>query len=336
MNSSIEKYVSPIHQETEKSIFFTDTYAEEGKIPALMGFGLALITWNREAGEAVRKSLQQFHNQFKNIQIIDLGQLLSNDTDALQSLCQDVKHSRILPVFIGLELQHITQLAGRFSWNVYHVANRITQAPETVDVSMSHISYQRHFSRLEEIYHIEEHSFNSLSLGKMRTFPTLLEPVLRDAQMLHIDLNCLRKSDAPNIGHALPTGLNAEELCQLAKYAGLGDRLECLSVMAGENMKAESPEAAIIAETLWYFSEGLNMNAHDLPEASSDISEFIISAENMEMDYEFIRHNLTQKWWFRIQNEDQRSYLACAADEYQSTVDNELPDRLARFMEAVA
>ena len=189
MNSSIEKYVSPIHQETEKSIFFTDTYAEEGKIPALMGFGLALITWNREAGEAVRKSLQQFHNQFKNIQIIDLGQLLSNDTDALQSLCQDVKHSRILPVFIGLELQHITQLAGRFSWNVYHVANRITQAPETVDVSMSHISYQRHFSRLEEIYHIEEHSFNSLSLGKMRTFPTLLEPVLRDAQMLHIDLN---------------------------------------------------------------------------------------------------------------------------------------------------
>ncbi len=260
MNSSLEKYIFPVKSETDKKAFFTEKYTEEGHIPEMKGYGLALITSNGEAGEAVRKSLQQFHNQFRNIQIIDLGQIFNTDADTLHTICQELNELRMLPVLIGPELQSITQLSDRVSWNLYHVANRLEAFPESTDSTRCHIGYQRHFSTLEEIYNIEEHSYNSVSLGKMRTYPTLLEPILRDAQMLHIDLNCLRKSDAPNVGSALPTGLNAEDLCQLAKYAGLGDRLECLSVGVADPITEGSPEASIIAETLWYFAEGLNMN----------------------------------------------------------------------------
>lgn len=333
MNAAWVANVKPILKE-KNPVFFLETYSRVDTFPSVKGPGLTIIAIDQTMGEAVRTALLPFHNHFRNISLVDAGDSLQNDNEIILEICKGVLSEGSTPVLLGLSPEQSAWLAAQENWNMYQVSNRLRKmAVNDHDLLQQFIAYQRHFSPLEEIYNTEEHAFNSVSLGKMRTYPTLLEPILRDAQLLHIDLNAMRAAETPHVEDAIPTGLNTEELCQLAKYAGMGDRLQCLCFYCHNIVESNTPEASIIAETLWYFAEGLNMNTHDHPDVSQDFSEFVIYSESMEDDLEFVRHNQTMKWWLRVKSDTRTNYLACSLEEYQATIDHELPERLARFLE---
>ncbi len=334
MNAPWVSNLTPVQKDTQP-VFFQDSYIENEAFPSVKGPGLAFIALDEATGQAVRTALLPFYNHFRNIKIIDAGNAYELTNEQIHQICTGLRAEGMTPVLLGMQPELTAWLASREKWTVYQVSNKVRRIHSADhDISQSFIAYQRHFLSLEEVYEIEEHSFNSISLGKMRTFPTLLEPVVRDAQLLFIDLNALRTAEAPNIKDTLPTGLNAEELCQLAKYAGMADQLQCLGFHCAGPVETNSPEAAIIAESIWYFAEGLNMNTHDHPFVSKDLSEFIIYSESMEDDLEFVRHNQTLKWWLRATSDAEIKYLACSHEEYQAAIDNELPNRLARFLDA--
>jgi hypothetical protein len=187
---------------------------------------------------------------------------------------------------------------------------------------------------LNDIFAIEEFRYNSLSLGKLRSYPTILEPVMRDTQMLYTDLNCIRRSDVPNIPDSLPTGMNAEELCQMMKYAGTAQGIRSIFFNDLEIVHDNSPEFLLMAEAIWYFTEGLNMRVREHPTVSEDFSEFVIYSNSYENDLVFKRNNQTLKWWLVDQSMSENiRYLACAYEEYEmASGGEEIPDRLLKFL----
>lgn len=326
----------PSGQETTENIFNVQ-HLDGIEFNGLKGPGIAFITSNSNLSHEIRLNLIKFKNHFKNITIYDLGTLKEVEEKSIIELTSYLDAYNIVPVFVGIDVNTAGSLAVENIKNITLISNHIELIEyKNSTTSVNHLAYQRHLCSLNDIYEIEENLYNALSLGKLRSFPAQLEPTLRDTQILHVNLDCMRFSDAPNTNGTLPSGLNAEELCQIMKYVGTADDLTAVFFSCDIIADKYQPEASLIAESVWYFMEGVNMSLPDHPSKSTDFSAFIVHSTSLDDDLEFLKHNQTSKWWLCHTSENQmRHYLACSYDEYQMSVSEEVPDRLLKFINEV-
>jgi len=115
------------------------------------------------------------------------------------------------------------------------------------------IGYQTYFNSQEEIDLIEKLYFDAYRLGEISSNISLAEPVLRDADLVNIDLTTIKTSDSGNFTNFTPNGFNGKEICSLARYAGISDKVSCFGIFNHDNTKQES---VLIAQIIWYFIEG--------------------------------------------------------------------------------
>jgi arginase family enzyme len=73
-------------------------------------------------------------------------------------------------------------------------------------------------------------NFDAYRLGTIRNDISETEPVLRTADMLSIDVSCIKQADAPGNANPSPNGFNGEELVQIFRYAGYSDRLSSIGI----------------------------------------------------------------------------------------------------------
>lgn len=302
--------------------------------PGFIGPGIAFVTINSALCNEIRFNLSNYKNHFKNITIYDLGSLKEVEIKSITELTTYLNNINIVPVFIGVGITLAGNLAVEHSKNLTLISNHIELIEyKSATTRVNHIGYQRHLCSINDIYEIEENMYNALSLGKIRSFPAQLEPTLRDTQILHVDLDCMRTSDAPNTKGTLPSGFNAEELCQTMKYVGTADNLSAVFISCDMASERHQPEASLIAESIWYFMEGVNMSMKDHPSISKDFSAFIVHSNILDYDLEFLKHNQSSKWWLCYSTESKsKFYLACSYEEYQLSVGEEVPDRLLKFL----
>ena len=106
----------------------------------------------------------------------------------------------------------------------------------------------------------------STRIGRLRQNLFKAEPILRDTDILSIDMNVVRQADAPAATHPSPNGFKGEEVCQLLQYAGTSDRISIIGLFGMENKYDQRGQtAALAAQMLWHFIEGLDNRAGDYP-----------------------------------------------------------------------
>ncbi len=330
-------HLLPIKKSTDISDeenIFNVRFEKETDFPGFRGPGVALITSNSILCELVRLKLIKFKNHFKNITLYDLGTISNDSIETIIETSDFLANKDIVPVFVGLNLEQSIAFAQEKKTKFTLVSNTLDFIKIGLNpIDTNYLAYQRHLCTLSDIYAIEENNYNSLSLGKMRSFPSQLEPILRDVQILNIDLNAMRTSDAPNITNTIPSGLNAEELCQILKYTGSSDHLNSVFFNFQINSLHFEEEANLIAESIWYLFEGRNMKITDHPSKSKDISTFIVHSTELDEDLLFVKHNQSGKWWLEFISEDvSRVYLSCSYEEYQLAINDEVPERLLKFI----
>ena len=330
-------WLSPVDNKNLGAInknFFTFYNDSSSEIEEVSNFKVLFITKEFDFCNNVRKSIEKFQNHFNNIVLYDGGYYLSDSIHGINTNIQDLIANNVIPIIIGYSPQEVLDFANDQNLPIFLVTNKLGDVDTNAPVNrVNYLGYQRHLSPLDTIHAIEESSFNSMSLGKMRSAPNLLEPTLRDTSLLSIELNAIRSSDAPCVMDALPSGLNAEELCQLAKYAGMTNLLKAVFIEANNGDKLGRNEADLIAEAIWYLLEGINMSINDHPKDNKDYSEFVVYSNYFDQDLAFLRNNQSLKWWLKIESGDaDPQYLACSYEEYQQCISDELPDRILKFM----
>ncbi|MBL0024486.1 MAG: hypothetical protein WBP08_03735 [Saprospiraceae bacterium] len=311
----------------EKNNFFNLTFNDAEPLIGLKGPGVALVGCKSPLTDAVRNSLRILHSQFRNIQLYDFGYPKDESPENINNILTFCGQSGIIPVFIGENFGTVNDSRNRNDSII--ISNDLKQMTSSSNI----IGYQRHLCTLENVFQAEEFKYNTISLGKMRSNPSILEPALRHTSELFVHLKALRSSDASNIISTYPTGLYAEELCQILKHAGTGSRIKAVFFEAQLKSDIGNQEAEIVAEAVWYFAEGINNRVADHPDISSDYTQFIIHSLSLDEDLEFLKHNQTTKWWlkhpFRV---TPPQYLACSYEEYHDTINDDIPDRIFKFI----
>ena len=175
--------------------------------------------------------------------------------------------------------------------------------------------------------------FESYRLGAVSKDVTIVEPVLRDANIVSIDLTSVKGSDVSLKQKYSPNGLDGKEICAIARYAGISNKVSSFGVYEYKPSKDDELTAMLVAQILWYFVEGVNYRVKD-DDFSDDRNyhKYITLVESEELI--FYKSNKTGRWWIEIpflaevNNKLKRhTLLPCMHQDYVDACNNKVPDR---------
>ena len=74
--------------------------------------------------------------------------------------------------------------------------------------------------------------FESYRLGQVSKDITIVEPVLRDANIVTIDLSSVKGAEVSLNQKCSPNGLDGKEICAIARYAGISNKAYVITLHA--------------------------------------------------------------------------------------------------------
>ena len=174
--------------------------------------------------------------------------------------------------------------------------------------------------------------FDAYRLGEVKDL-TKVEPVMRDADLVSIDIGAIRQSEAPANNNCSPNGFNGEEICAIARYAGISDKVTSFGVYEfNPKFDNNHQTAHLISQMIWYFIEGVNYRAKDYPYSTKEsYQKFIVLVENDD-PINFYKSDKSGRWWMEINISTNNKYkrhalIPCTYQDYKEAIDQKIPEK---------
>lgn len=194
----------------------------------------------------------------------------------------------------------------------------------------ANLGYQTYLNPPEDIDLIERLFFEAYRLGEVSADLTLAEPVMRDADLVSVDINAATSLVSGSFKNQ-PNGFEGREICTLARYAGISDKVSSFGLYNLQDLSLNQGEPLIAAEILWYFIEGVNYRKNE--QYITDSAQYLIY--NVPVDHEnliFYKSKRSGRWWIQIpmiiNNKIRKeTFLPCNYEDYLEACNQEIPER---------
>lgn len=216
--------------------------------------------------------------------------------------------------------------------NNSYFGNIITEKPYNL-FNYSTIGYQTYFNSQEEIDLMDKLYFEAYRLGEISKNIHLVEPVMRDAHIVSIDLKSVRASEVSAKQKHSPNGFDGKEICSIARYAGISNKVSSFGVYEYRPSKDDTATSMLVAQILWYFIEGINCRVKDDDfDADSNYQKFNVLVEDDELI--FYKSVKTGRWWIEIpflpnvnNKLKKHTLLPCMHEDYIEASHGKIPER---------
>jgi arginase family enzyme len=364
ISESFEKHLQTLSNQSlgKKVVFHTQT-----DFPVLEGVSIAIFAVNEHRGndkdnedysfDAFRK---KFYGMFPgnwNTSIVDLGTIeagasIEDTYFVVKSLMTELIKKQIIPVVIGGtqdltypmyraydnldQMVNLVSVDNQFDFSKENKLDKdaylskiIVEEPNNL-FNFSNLGFQTYFNSQEEIDLIEKLYFEAYRLGEVSNNIAVAEPVFRDADLVSIDMNSVQSSYSGNFEEFNPNGFTGKEICALARYAGISDKVTSFGIF---NFNPNSHEVVLTAQMLWYFIEGFCFRSNEYPFGTKEhYIKYIVPIEDEELI--FYKSNKTERWWIEIpfltnvNNKLKRNtLLPCTHEDYLAACEQEIPER---------
>jgi arginase family enzyme len=197
----------------------------------------------------------------------------------------------------------------------------------------SAIGYQTYFNSQEEIDLMERLYFDAYRLGEVSKDITVVEPIMRDANIVSVDLGSVKSSEVSLNQKMSPNGLDGKEICAISRYAGISNKVTSFGLWEYNPSKDDEITSMLISQIIWYFIEGVNYRVKDDDfKDENNYQKFITLIE--DQDLVFYKSVKTGRWWIEIPflNEmnnklKRHTLLPCMHQDYVDACNNIIPER---------
>lgn len=202
--------------------------------------------------------------------------------------------------------------------------------------NFTNIGYQTFFVDNEAINLMNNLFFDINRLGLIRSDLEEAEPMIRNADMITVDISSVRQSDAPGNGNASPNGFYGEELCQLMRYAGMSDKLSSLGIFEiNPNRDKSGQTTHLAAQMIWYFIDGFyNRSNEFLHKSKKNFLKYTVSIKEHKEQIVFYKSKKSDRWWMDVPVKsdlklkfERHHFIPCSYKDYQTALNDEIPDR---------
>jgi formiminoglutamase len=214
-----------------------------------------------------------------------------------------------------------------------HYLNELISDTEGCLFDFVHMGYQTYLNDSGSFDRLGDLFFEHHRLGSLREDIRESEPVFRNSDLVVFSMNSIRQPEAPGVSFPSINGFTAEEACQLAKFAGLSDKLSlfALASFRAENDRGEQT-SALAAQIIWHFMQGISQRKSDYP--FTDINQYqkyLITLPKTGFNLTFFKSPVSGRWWIEVPYPDSKYprslYIACSPRDYQIASEGEVPDR---------
>ncbi len=308
----------------------------------------------------IRKS---FYNLFPgnwSCNISDLGNLILSDNveetyGRLVSMLTILLKKKIIPVIVGgsQDLLYANYRAYDSFQNTVNIVNIdsnfdigdsskpinnqsylgkiILDEPHNL-FNYSNIGFQTYHNSQEEIDLMDNLFFESYRLGDVSSSIKIVEPVMRDADIVSIDLKSIKSSELSSRQKFSPNGFDGKEICTISRYAGISNKVTSFGIFEYKSSNEDEITEMLISQILWYFIEGVNCRLNDTDfENEDEYNIYSLTVEEYELT--FFKSNITSRWWIEIFGEGsntklkQRTLLPCTMEDYEEAKSGNIPER---------
>ena len=345
-----------------------------GNFPDFEGAKIAIIGIGEERGsvankgcakgaDAIREKFYRLKVHQNPQEIIDLGNLkighsIEDTYAAIATVVSELLPMKVIPVVIGgsqdvtyghycgykklEQIINIVSVDSRFDLGTPEepcnsdtfLGKIILEQPNYL-FNFSNIGYQTYFVGTESVQLMNKLFFETYRIGQLRTDITEAEPIVRNADLLTVDISAIRQSDAPGNAMASPNGFYGEEICQVMMYAGLSDRLSGLGLYEyNPLLDRDGQTAHLIAQMIWYFAEGIGNRKSDSPLTNQqNYITYRVAISDLDNEITFIKSMKSDRWWMKLpveltKNRHMNQHLMpCSYKDYQQACSNEVPER---------
>jgi len=200
----------------------------------------------------------------------------------------------------------------------------------------SNVGYQTYLNPQDEIDLMDKLHFDANRLGNVKADLSLIEPIMRDSDVVTIDLNAIKSNELNFLHRKMPNGFGGREMCAIARYAGISDRVSVFGIFEYKNYTDEETAAMLVAQLIWYFIEGINYRAkEDLDIEKGNFLTYQVPVNDEILV--FYKSSKTERWWIEIpfilglnNKLKRRTLLPCTYQEYVEACNQTIPERWYR------
>ena len=245
-------------------------------------------------------NLENFRREFYSLfygnwsaNILDLGDVISgksfSDTYyAVNSIHQDLINQNIVVIFIGggqdftfplyqsLSKKHnkvnISSVDNKFDFGKikkqFSSSSYMSKIIMDKKNSLNHfcnLGYQTFLNSQEEIDLLNKFNFESHRLGEITENIKIVEPVLRETNLLTVDFKSIKSSEL-NFVHNYSNGFESSQFCSVLRYAGMSNSINSVGLF---ELLDSSISSALLSQSIWYFIEGYCLRIKEDPNSSN-------------------------------------------------------------------
>ena len=305
------------------------------------------------APDEIRRQFYQLYAWRKDVRIIDLGNLrLGNSIEdtyrAVSEVIAFLVENNVVPIILGgsNDLAFANYRAYEMMERVANVVaidscfdlgnenkpirsdayvNKMVLQQPNFLLNYANIGFQSYMNSPESVNMMESLFFETYRVGVMRRNLEEVEPIVRNADMVSLDISAVRRPDAPGCPHNSSNGFYGEEICQIAKFVGLSDKLTSFGIYEYDpTLDFNNQTSQLIAHILWYFVEGFIFRQSEGQfKNKNDYRQFNISVTGALDELVFFNSRKSGRWWVIVpiyqkdKDQVQHYYLPCSQRDYQ-------------------
>lgn len=357
----------------------TRIYAEEGSFPSLEDVTLALLgicdescsagnKGCKDAPDEIRRYLYALAKPVENFSMVDLGNIMPGATPddtrfAVTEVLFKLFEKNITVIILGgsQDLSFSNYKAYEVMGRVVNVASIdsmfdlgsdtlplnsrnwlshiVAQQPNFL-FNFSNIGYQTYFNGSSMVKLMDELNFDAYRLGAIQGDMVRAETLVRSADMVSVDINSVRLSDAPGQENGSPHGFYGEELCRLTRFAGMSDKLSSIGFYEYNPLYDRRGQTAhLLAHAIWYFIEGFYNRAADFPHRDKqNYKHYMVGLNEGDFEISFYKSKKSDRWWMEVpySGEKKEQYqrhllIPCTYADYEQAQQNEVPELWEKY-----
>lgn len=317
-----------------------------------------------EAPDLIREYLYNLFNGDYRTRIADLGNIRRGHTVqdtyfAVSSVISQLLQNKTIPVIIGgsQDITYANYMAYESLGQIINIVSidslfdlgtmddqltshsflsKIILHQPNYLFNYTNIGYQTYFVDQKAIELMKDLYFDVYRLGKVRDKLEEVEPIVRNADMVSLDISSVRQSDAPGNKNASPNGFYGEEVCQIARYAGMSDKLTSIGFYEMNPQSDNNGQTAhLMAQTIWYFIDGYYNRKHELPyQDKNEFLKYTVSIKNHKDQIVFFKSKKSDRWWMDVPVKtnlktiyERHHLIPCSYSDYETACKDDIPDR---------
>lgn len=313
--------------------------------------------------DKIRRELYTLYHHQREVKLADLGNINEgatiNDTyHAVSDVVRELNKKGIFTIIIGgsQDITYANYLAYEKleqTVNLAVIDDRINMTEKDEELTntnflskiilhspnflfnFSAIGYQTYFVDPEIKKLMEELYFDLYRLGEIQGNIMKSEPIIRNADMISVDVNAIRFGEFQGKSQAGPNGFYGEEICQMMRYAGMSDKLSSIGLY--EYLPENDPLGAganLIAQMIWCILDGYCSRKQDFPFGSKEsYTKYRIHLENTDHELVFYKSDKSDRWWMDVpyppsmMTKFERHHLVpCDYEDYKDSSEGKIPD----------